>query len=149
MTMLATLAPLWSTRTVREKILLVTAAALASAFVAWYGLAVPLDGAADAAAARHARALAHLAEIETTPRAGIGGFDTVLQRAATAGVSLTRHRIDNPREMTIWAEAADAAAFFGWLQDLQAQGVVVTNVTATRDQVGMLNVEARLARAGA
>jgi hypothetical protein len=51
--------------------------------------------------------------------------------------------------MTIWAEGVDPAGFFGWLQALQNQGVVVTNMTATRDEAGRLRVETLLTKAGA
>jgi len=151
---------LWHARSRREQILLLALTVCVAMVAAWYGVASPLRRAAGSAEAHHARAAQAATDVEAAVAeiAGSKGLATlpadgfeeaVLASAAASGLTLDRNRMENAREITIWANAAEPAALFNWIETLQqAHGVVVTNLTATRNEDGALQVEARLARGG-
>jgi general secretion pathway protein M len=151
-------ASLWGARSRREQILLTVLAMLALLFLAWFGIASPLRRAAASADAGYTRAIQQLAIVETARReimgsSGIaplpdGGMaEAVTASAAASGMALARTRVESEREMTIWLSAVDARTFFAWAETLRkAHGVVVSNLTATRNEEGTLDVEALFAR---
>ncbi len=153
------IAALWTMRSQREQVLLLTAGALFVALVAWYGVATPFRSAAADAETHRIRAAQQWADVESAVneiRAANGGAalpeggieDAVMASAEVSGVALERNRVESPREITVWAKGVDHAALFTWIKLLQkAHGVVPANLTATRDEDGALDVELRLAGA--
>jgi general secretion pathway protein M len=141
---------LWNVRSPRERGLLAIVAVLVAGLVAWYGVALPLRRVAVATDAYRARAIADMADAEWAAKA-IGALpdggieEAVMASAEASGIMLDRKRMENAREITVWVKDADPGSLFGWLQTLQkAHGVVPSNLTATRDGEGVLDVEIRL-----
>lgn len=148
------IAPFWTARSPREQFLLATLGVLFAAFVGWYGVALPLQRAAASADAHRARAAQAWADVQAgvTETAGSGGAglpdggieEAVMASAEASGVALERNRVENAREITVWAKGVDPGALFAWMRTLQkAHGVAAANVTAVRDADGALDVELR------
>jgi general secretion pathway protein M len=147
----------WAPRSRRERVLLVLLGLSLILFALWYGVLSPLRRAAGNATLHLERAAATLSDVEANAAeilrsrgaAALGetGFEEALLASASAsGVTLTRNRMESTREITVWAEAVDPGALFGWIRVLRlAHGVTVTNLTATRDETGALALEARFA----
>ena len=153
------MAQIWQGRTGRERVLLTILAAVTASLVAWYGIAMPLSRAADSAEARHARAAVKFASVEAAVAAFSGGGDirsaapaaleAIVYSAQMSGVTLERHRVDGSREITVWATESEPAALFAWIAVLQRDyGVVVSNMTMTRNRSGTIAAEIVLARGG-
>lgn len=145
----------WGGRSARERGLLLLLAAIGLALIAWYGMASPLRRAAEQSEAHRARAAQLLREVEIA-RAEIGAIsvpsgaaleDVLTLSAAEAGFELETQREQNAREIAVSGHAAGPDALFGWIEMLRKNhGLVVTNLSAARDENGTLRVEAVLMR---
>lgn len=152
----------WDARNRREKLLLLAVAVIVATMLGWYGVAAPLRRMALAAEAHQANAARQLAQVEAAVKeiatqsvaqhdiADGGGFGDAVSRSATnAGLTFDTQRAENASELTVSARAVEPAILFGWIGKLrQDHGIVVTNLTVTRNQDGGLKMEARLARGG-
>ena len=118
----------WRGRAPRERAMLAVMAALLAAFAWWYGLLWPLRAAHEAAAARHARAVAALQVVEAelaalaAPGGGSGPGDTagalqhrVLASLRDAGLSPSRQRTAADGALVLEFDRVGSAELFDWL----------------------------------
>lgn len=157
------LADAWAARTERERWMLIGLGVVIGALAFWYGLATPLNRAAEAAERRHLTAADQLAQSRSLAREVAmaeqmrGGARqsgppsaTVRQAAAAAGVTLSREQPQGDGTLGVWTEPASAKAVFGWLTMLQREhGVGVRSFEAHRGQAGAIEVRVVFAGAGA
>ena len=128
----------------REKWLIAVAAVLAVIVVIWFGIIRPVSDGLAAARARHAGAVLRLAEtqarldamqplIKAGPAPLSAPLDTVLREsAASAGLeiaSITPQPSGNG--VAVAVQKARPASLFGWVGTLEAQGIVVDQLTTT------------------
>ncbi len=127
----------------REKRLVLAAVALAIITLFWFGLVRPVsDGLVDARV-RHSTAVQRLAEIESqiesvkimqrSRPAPIGApLETaVRERAAEAGFALANVSPQPNNGLQIAITAARPAAFFAWIADLEASGILVESLSTS------------------
>lgn len=127
----------------REKRLVLAAVALAIITLFWFGLVRPVsDGLADARV-RHSTAVQRLAEIEsqiesvkimqrTRPAPISAPLETVVrERAAEAGFALANVSPQPNNGLQIAIAAARPAAFFAWVADLEASGILVESLSTS------------------
>lgn len=127
----------------REKRLVLVAVALALVTLFWFGLVRPVsDGLADARV-RHNNAVERLAEIEAqlasvkllqrTRAAPFGApLETVMrERAAQAGFALTSVAPQANNGLQIAIAAARPGAFFPWVGELEASGILVESLSTS------------------
>lgn len=127
----------------REKRLVLAAVALAIITLFWFGLVRPVsDGLADARV-RHSTAVQRLAEIEsqiesvkimqrTRPAPISAPLETVVrERAAEAGFALATVSPQPNNGLQIAIAAARPAAFFAWVADLEASGILVESLSTS------------------
>lgn len=127
----------------REKRLVLAAVALAIITLFWFGLVRPVsDGLADARI-RHSTAVQRLAEIEsqiesvkimqrTRPAPISAPLETVVrERAAEAGFALATVSPQPNNGLQIAIAAARPAAFFAWVADLEASGILVESLSTS------------------
>lgn len=127
----------------REKRLVLVAVALAIVTLFWFGLVRPVsDGLADARV-RHNIAVQRLAEIEsqiesvkimqrTRPAPISAPLETVVrERAAEAGFALASVSPQPNNGLQIAIAAARPAAFFAWVADLEASGILVETLSTS------------------
>lgn len=127
----------------REKRLVLAAVALAIVTLFWFGLVRPVsDGLADARV-RHSTAVQRLAEIEsqiesvkimqrTRPAPISAPLETVVrERAAEAGFALATVSPQPNNGLQIAIAAARPAAFFAWVADLEASGILVESLSTS------------------
>jgi general secretion pathway protein M len=147
----------WRARSSREQIFLSALAALFAAFAFWYGAALPLRHAAEAASMRRSGAVQILADVELAVRMNAeaqgvaplpeGSLEEAIKASAmVSGIAIERIRIGNPGEITVFAGGIEPAAFFSWVRVLEkAHGVRPADMTVARDDAGLLSVEVRFA----
>lgn len=147
----------WRERSLREQILLSALAALFAALAFWYGAALPLRHAAEAASMRRAEAVQILADVELALRMnseaqGVarlpeGGIEEAVKASAmVSGIAIERIRAGNQGEITVFAGGIEPSSFFSWVRVLEkAHGVRPADMTAARDDAGLLSVEVRFA----
>lgn len=151
--------PWWDARTSRERWMLGAMAAMLAAFAYWYGLHLPLRGAAEAARLRHDRAAAELARVRSEA-AGIAALEermparpgdaaalraAVLAAAAKAGLAVSRERDDGG--FGIEADAASPGQLFAFLDALrQDHGLAPATLSAAKSE-GRLRVQAQFVTA--
>lgn len=127
----------------REKRLVLAAVVLAIVTLFWFGLVRPVsDGLADARV-RHSTAVQRLAEIEsqiesvkimqrTRPAPISAPLETVVrERAAEAGFALANVSPQPNNGLQIAIAAARPAAFFAWVADLEASGILVESLSTS------------------
>jgi general secretion pathway protein M len=148
----------WTTRTERERWMLIGLGALLAALLFWYGLLQPLERLAADAQDHQAEAAAALSEAETL-KAGIDAAEAGLGRASAAQVAeiaratatqaqigLAREEAGTEGALELWTEPVTAKALFAWLADLQQKGVGVRTLETHRGEEGL--IDARLALVG-
>ena len=153
----------WSARNEREQRLLLVMFALLAALLIWLLVVRPLAGALDSAKARHAAAVdavgiararaAAAAPAADGARVPPGPLDAFVRRAATeAGFAEARVTAPGPGRAAVAIAAARPPAFFAWVRQLEAQGLVVDTLSARANPDRTLAVEvgfrARGARGG-
>jgi general secretion pathway protein M len=138
---------LWQARSARERRLIIVMLLVLFPMLFWYGLAMPLQAAAGASAAHHARAAETAAMVDVAAsleRPSSVTMQQVLASIAAAGLTLDGHS-PNPEELQVSVRVSDPAALFGWILTLQEDlGLAVANLTVEPDGDGMLRVEAIL-----
>ncbi len=153
----AHLASAWRARSLREQVLLSALAALFVTLAFWYGAAMPLRHAAEAASLHRAEAAQKLADVELAVRMNAeaqgaaplpeGGIEEAIKASAmVSGIAIERIRTGNQGEITVFAGGIEPSAFFSWVRVLEkAHGVRPADMTAARDDAGLLSVEVRFA----
>lgn len=148
------LASWWRLRTRREQGMLAVMAALLLIVLLWLSLFRPLGDATAAARERHglavvalgkARAQAErLGELKARPApVAAGPVDLLLSRSATeAGFQVARVDREGPMVATIAIDAARPQAFFGWVGDMEASGLLLERLNATANSDQTLSVRA-------
>jgi general secretion pathway protein M len=144
----------WGTRSRREQIMLAVMALVILLVVGWYGVMVPLNGAVDASNARLAKAGEQFAQLDAAARAG--GLPVTAGQplqaivdasAAAAGLTIARRREEADGRLTVWLTGADPGLMMGWLSSLaRAQGIAVSEMTASRSEGGLLEAQITLGR---
>ena len=143
----------WRERSLREQRLLIVMAALVALVLGWLLLIRPLADAHDSARLRHDAAVTALAEARA--RAEAAGrsrrrpaavplpVDALLSRtAAEAGFPNARIAGQGPAAASVALDAARPQAFFGWVAQLERQGLEVASLRARANQDRTLAVEA-------
>lgn len=144
----------WDARSHREQIMLAIMALAILLFVGWYAVLVPLNGAVDASETRLTKAGEQFAQLDAAARSG--GLPVtsgqplqavVDASAAAAGLTIERRREEADGRLTVWLAGADPGLMMGWLTSLaRAQGIAVSEMTASRTDGGLLEVQITLGR---
>ncbi|HYG47655.1 MAG TPA: type II secretion system protein GspM [Allosphingosinicella sp.] len=159
--MTARLAALWLARTPRERWLLGVMMALVALVIVWLLILRPLGDMLSAARQRHGEAVEALAEARAQA-AAIGGLernrrgtpagpiDTAVAAAASAaGFQLSGLQPEGPGRVSLAIGAARPQALFGWIGQLEAQGLIVERLTATTNPDRTLSAQIVLRNRGA
>ena len=146
----------WQARDIRERRMLAAMVLALAAFIAWYGVTVPLRSWRDDARARHDRAASELLATQTAAReiealgqarpapGGMQQFETaVLDAARAAGVAVSRHRADGPAALQVDIESVATPALLSWLDALRIEHGVAPDTLEITESSGALRVGAR------
>lgn len=130
-------------RSLREKRLLVVAAALALLTIVWGGIIRPVGDALSSARERHGDAVIRLAETEARlraverlqrdpPGALAGPLDATIRDSANqAGFPLASVQPQGQDRVDITIGAARPGALFGWIAGLERSGLLVDSLAIT------------------
>ena len=142
----------------REQVLIGALAAIVAVVIAIYGIILPLDRALDDARARYSASLAAAAQVEgkvemlrepeKRPQARLtGALDEAIGRSAEAqGFTVEQLvRQDNDR-VSLTIPSARPQSLYGWLAELEQQGLQPESVTVTPQAEGTVSVELNLRR---
>lgn len=141
----------WRSRTLREQRLLLTMFGLMALVLCWLLIIRPLDDALARARERHGEAVAALTaargQIETISGLKSQGspavdapLETMINNAAVeAGFPVSQVTRDGAAQATISLGAVRPQAFFAWIQQMEARGLIVDRMTTT------INADATLA----
>ena len=154
--MIARLRVLWDARSRREQIMLAVMAAALLLTVGWFAVLKPLDGAVKGSQTRLQKAAERFAQLDGAARAGglpvTSGqpLNAVVDAsAAAAGLTIDRRREEADGRLTLWLTRTDPGLMMTWLTGLaRSQGVAVTEMTASRTDGGLLEVQVTLGRIG-
>lgn len=144
----------WEARTRRERIMLAVMVLAILLVIGWYGVMVPLNSAVDASKTRLAKASEQFARLDAAARAGGLPFTSgqplqaiVDASASAAGLSIARRREEADGRLTVWLTGADPGLMMGWLTSLaRGQGIAVSEMTASRNEGGLLEAQITLVR---
>ncbi|MBS7458930.1 type II secretion system protein GspM [Coralloluteibacterium stylophorae] len=138
----------WDALATRERRMVGAMLVLVALFVLWYGLVAPLRGFAQAADARHERALAtwraaqaDAAVVAAAPTGAGADAAQVLAAARDAGLAIAREQAD-AGVLTVRIEQAAAPAVLAWLDVLQREHGTGPLELAARRDAGALVVDA-------
>ena len=153
--MIASLRAAWEARSRREQVMLAVMGLALLLVVGWFAVLVPLNGAVKGSEARLRKAGERFAQLDAAARTGglpvTAGqpLQTVVEASATAaGLTLDRRREEADGRLTVWLSGADPGLVMGWLTSLaRAQGVAVSEMTASRTDGGLLEAQITLGRA--
>ena len=142
----------WQARSERERWLVGTMLVLALVLLVWLLVIRPLSDALDAAKMRHGDAAVALAEARTrTAPAGGGGpaaagpVDAIVTRtAAAAGFPGARVAAMGAGRASVNLDAARPQALFGWIAQMEQQGIVVERLRASANPDHTLSAEMSL-----
>lgn len=133
----------FTTRSLREKRLILAMLALLALTVVWFGIIRPLGDALASERQRHADAVVRLgetaAQVEAIrainrlrPAALTGAFaDAVRARADAAGFAIASLDQDGPSRVRVAIAGARPAALVPWLARLEGAGILVDSATLT------------------
>ena len=131
----------FAARSLRERRLLLVAAALAVVTLIWGGVVIPVRDALSSARERHAGAVDRLgttiARVDLLRRVGrrpaVAGDLVTLVRAEAdgAGFALATIDADGVDRVRATIQSARPGALAGWLARLEARGVLVDSATLT------------------
>ncbi len=142
----------WQARSERERWLVGAMLALAAILLIWLLIVRPLADALDAAKMRHGEAAVMLAQARARAQpsavagpAAVGPVDAIAARtAAGAGFPGARIASQGPGRATISLDAARPQALFGWIAQMEQQGLVVERLRAQANQDHTLSAEMTL-----
>ena len=143
----------WQARSERERWLVGTMLVLALVLLVWLLVIRPLSDALDAAKMRHGDAAVALAEARArTAPAGGGGpaaagpVDAIVTRtAAAAGFPGARVAAMGAGRASVSLDAARPQALFGWIAQMEQQGLVVERLRVQANQDHTLSAEMTMA----
>ncbi|MFL6843479.1 MAG: type II secretion system protein GspM [Allosphingosinicella sp.] len=136
-------AELWRARTPRERWLLAVMGVLLAFVLVWLLVLRPLGDMLSQARERHGLAVAELAEARQRagaiaeleghrPAPVAGPLDAfVAQSASAAGFQLSRLQPQGEGRVSIALDSARPQALFGWIAQLEGQGLLVETFDAT------------------
>lgn len=144
----------WNARTPRERIMLAVMAVAVLGVAGFYGVAMPLKRAGEAARERlvEARGLSVALAAASTgaaPRkADARPVAAIVETSATGvGVPIARKRQEGDGAFTIWITAIDARVLLPWTASLEREsGLDVAGFTASRLDNGLVEAEVTFAR---
>ncbi|WP_380877372.1 type II secretion system protein M [Sphingomonas sp. DBB INV C78] len=155
MTVMERFRPWWSTRSPRERILLLVMGGLLAVTLGWLLLVRPLGDALADARSRHDRAIVAraqagaqvdaIAALETSgPKALPAPIDVYIgQKASEAGFTVARVDPVSTTQATVVINVVRPQAFFAWVGDLERRdGLIVEGLNATTNNDATLSVEA-------
>jgi general secretion pathway protein M len=138
----------WDARSARERWLVGTMLLLALVLLVWLLIVRPLSDALDAARMRHGAAAVALAEARARAEpsaagpAASGPADAIVARtAAAAGFPGARIAGQGPGRASVGLDAARPQALFGWIAQMEQQGLVVERLRAQANQDRTLSAE--------
>jgi general secretion pathway protein M len=142
----------WDARSERERWLVGAMLVLAAILLIWLLIVRPLADALDAARMRHGEAAVALAQARARAHpsaaagpAAAGPVDAIVARnAAAAGFPGARIASQGPGRATIGLDAARPQALFGWIAQMEQQGLVVERLRAQANQDHTLSAEMTL-----
>lgn len=121
--------------------------------VGWFGALKPLERARDAAIERRSEASAQLAivdaavEAASSVPASSGDMQAaVISSAARQGLALDGHSLQGPGVLAVRLGGAEPSAFFAWARELAAQGIAISNLTASSRGDGTAQFEVVFSR---
>ena len=141
--MIASLRLWFAALSLREKRLVLGAAALAVVTLFWFGIIRPIGDGLSSAKERHSGAVQRLAEIEAQmqslaalqahrpPPLAVPIDIAVRDRAAQAGLGLASVTPQGNNIVQIVIASARPAALFGWIADIEGAGIIVDTITTT------------------
>ena len=145
MSALAALRTWWQARDLRERRMLGLMCVLVAAFVAWYGIHIPLRhlgeharGARDQAAARLAQVQTMASAIDQAGTAPGATPEQILAAASAAGIAVSQQRIEPGVGLVLDIEAVAPAVLFAWLDALRNQhgtAPVALNIAAEGERL--------------
>jgi general secretion pathway protein M len=139
----ARFAELWRARTPRERWLLAVMGVLLTFVLVWLLVLRPLGDMLSQARERHGLAVAELAEARqraaaiaklegNRPPPLAGPLDAFVARSASAaGFQLSRLQPQGEGRVALAVDAARPQALFGWIAQLEGQGLLVETFNAT------------------
>jgi general secretion pathway protein M len=144
----------WRTRTLRERRLLLFAAALLITVLLWLLVVRPLGDALSRAQERHGQAARALAEARaqaalierlegrTAPALGLPLEALITQSATEAGFPIARVQSAGPSVATFASISVRPQAFFAWVGQMETgRGLAVERLNATTNSDRTLSVE--------
>ncbi|WGM37652.1 type II secretion system protein GspM [Caulobacter sp. NIBR1757] len=145
----------WQARSRREQIMLAAMGLALLIVFGWFAVLAPLNGAVKGSEVRLRKAGDRFAQLDAAARSG--GLPVtsgqplsavVDASAAAAGLTIDRRREEADGRLTVWLNGADPGLLMTWLTGLaRAQGVAVSDMTASRIDGGLLEVQVTLGRA--
>lgn len=129
--------------TLREKRLVLVAAALAVVTLLWFGIIRPIGDGLSSARSRYNGAVARLADTraqmqaltllqaDRPPPLAVPIDIAVRDKANIAGFGLNSVTPQGSGAVQVTVTAARPAALFGWIADLESSGVIVETITTT------------------
>jgi len=142
----------WDARSARERLLVGTMLVLAAILLLWLLIVRPLADALDAAKMRHGDAAVALAQARARARplgqsapAAAGPIEAIVARTAgAAGFPGARIAASGPGRATVSLDAARPQALFGWIAQMEQQGLVVERLRASANPDHTLSAEMNL-----
>jgi general secretion pathway protein M len=142
----------WEARSERERWLVGAMLVLAAILLAWLLIVRPLADALDAAKMRHGDAAIALAQARvraqppaTSAPAAAGPIESIVTRtAAAAGFPGARVAALGPGRAHVSLDAARPQALFGWVAQMEQQGLVVERLRAQANADHTLSAEMSL-----
>jgi general secretion pathway protein M len=139
----------------RERLMVAAAGTLTAIVLLIFAIVLPMIAALDSAQAAHDEAVARRGRIEATvaaalekpskPAVAVADINLVVaQGAAEKGFDIIASTGGAPGQSTFRIDQARAPALFGWLSELEAQGIDARTITLRSGANGSLTVEAQL-----
>ncbi|MDB5471675.1 MAG: hypothetical protein JWR84_3235 [Caulobacter sp.] len=152
--MIGSLRSAWEARSRREQVMLAVMGLAILLVVGWFAVLQPLNGAVKGSETRLSKAADRFAQLDAAARTGglpvtTGQpLQTVVEAsAAAAGLTVDRRREETDGRLTVWLTGADPGLMMTWLTSLaRAQGVAVSEMTASRTDGGLLEAQITLER---
>lgn len=142
----------WEARSARERWLVGAMLVLAGVVLVWLLIVRPLADALDAAKMRHGDAAVALAQARARARpqgmsapAASGPVESIVARTAgAAGFAAARIAGQGPGRASVSLDAARPQALFGWIAQMEQQGLVVERLRASANPDHTLSAEMSL-----
>jgi general secretion pathway protein M len=142
----------WDMRSARERWLIRAMLSIAAILLIWLLIVRPLADALDSAKMRHGDAAVALAEARaralppaTSAPAASGPVEAIVARtAAAAGFPGARIAASGPGRANVGLDAARPQALFGWIAQMEQQGLIVERLRVQANQDHTLSAEISL-----